>query len=303
MTVTTDLLAPYESTLADPRRRSLARQLLDEALGICTCRRGAAWHARESVYAAAFTEPCAPARATPAELLTAGRYAMLFLLVEDSPAEQARTLAELLRGPITPATSADGEGAAQLHSLLADFTDRGLPTGRLCALLAELCSAIAAEAATDPTAPPASPEHLHLRRMATIGTYPYVECWRLLRGLPPADPGTPAGRLTDLAVEAAYLADDLLSTPAEQHAGPQHASGNTLLAGAEPYASARRSALIRYNRLVQQLTEAQGDPYAELLARITDGRLTVYADLAAIRYPGTPLELLPLLRRVRTPTE
>ncbi|MER5636819.1 hypothetical protein ABT095_07685 [Kitasatospora sp. NPDC002227] len=294
-TAVTTLLTPYHQALPNAQRIWLAEQLLDESLARCTCRRGAARHAREAVHSAAFTEPCAPAGASPAELLTAGRYPMLFLLVEDSPAEEARSLAELLREPARPTGpgpgpgpgpgsasgtgTGTGEARSQLDALLADFEQRGLPTGRLLALLAELCSAVAAESATDPAAPPPSPEQLRRRRMGTIGTYPYLECWRLLHGLPPADPGTAAGRLTDAAVEAVYLADDLL-----------RADGGPGLV--------REAAVTRYNELVHELATAPSGPYPGLLARVVDGRLTVHRDLAAARRPGAPPALTDRLHRV-----
>ncbi|MED7954199.1 hypothetical protein ACFVYP_06190 [Kitasatospora sp. NPDC058201] len=51
--------------------------------------------------------------------------------------------------------------------------------------------------------------------------------------------------------------------------------------------------------LVRGLAAAQDRPFAVLLARVVDGNRAAYGELAATRYPGAPLELLPLLDRVR----
>ncbi|MET9403129.1 terpene synthase family protein [Kitasatospora sp. NPDC002965] len=293
------LLTPYRGALTGPLRRRLARALLGEALASCACGRGAARHALESVYAAVFSAPCGPAGAGFAEHLAVARYVVLFFLVDDGPAGEARALADRLR---RGDESGEDEPGRQLRALLDGLRARGADRDRLVALLADFCSAVAEEAAADLAAEPLPPDRLLHLRARTIGVLPYAECLRLVQGLPPPDPGSADDRLVVTAVEAVYLANDLFSAAVEGRAGPRPPSGNTVLAlarsGEGPRAAAE-GAVARYNELVRGLAAAQDRPFAVLLARVVDGNRAAYGELAATRYPGAPLELLPLLDRVR----
>ncbi|MEV6973581.1 terpene synthase family protein [Kitasatospora sp. NPDC093806] len=295
---TAALLAPYEPVLACPERRALAAALLDEALAGCTCGRGAAWHARESVYSAVFEFRCSPADATFAERLAAARYVELFFLVDDGPPAEARALAGRLRAGAVGL--GDSEPARQADALLAGLRARGLPTDRLADLLADFCAAVAEESDGPPP-----PERSHPLRMDSIGTRPYIECWRLLRGLPVPPPGSVDHRLMDATVEAVYLANDLLSAAAEEHVAEQ-AQGNTVLARARATgdrAGATEAAVTRYNHLTAALTAARERPFPSLLGRVVDGNRASYRDLATTRYPGMPLDLFHRLHLVTRPTD
>ncbi|MFC5661944.1 hypothetical protein ACFP3U_02990 [Kitasatospora misakiensis] len=298
------LLAPYREAMTAPGAAALAAALLDEALAHCGCERGAGWHARQSTTAAVFGVHVSPADADVAERLTVARYIALFLLVEDGPPEAARALAHRIRAdPGTTGTGTgysdgcgDGEPARQLRLLLEDYRDRALPTGRLTALIAEFCAAVAEESAGPPP-----PGQLPARRAETIGTRPNIECWRLLRGLPLPPPGSPDHPLPEATVEATYLANDLFSAAVEERAGGSFAAGNTVLARARATgdrAGAVEAAVTRYNALVAALAAARHRPLPALLGALVDGNRTGHLALAGVRYPGLPLDVFDRLHVV-----
>ncbi|MFJ4090493.1 hypothetical protein ACIPYS_02825 [Kitasatospora sp. NPDC089913] len=287
------LLAPFRDVLAAPGAPALAAALLTESLAHCGCDRGASWHAGEAVFTTVFELHASPADADPAEHLTVGRYIALFFLVEDGPPEEARALADRIRAGTG---YGDGEAARALRVLLADLRDRGLPTGRLTALVAEFCAATAAEAAGPPP-----PGRAPVPRAETIGARPHIECWRLLRALPPPAPGSSGHAFAEATVEAVYLANDLLSAAVEERAGGRAAAGNTVLARARATgdrAGAVESAVTRYNTLVATLAAERHRPLPALLGELVDGNLRGHLALAGVRYPGLPLDVLGRLRTV-----
>jgi hypothetical protein len=289
-------LEPYRGRFIDQWHRELTEELLAWSLRLCSCRRGASWHARTAFLAATFEVHCAPADAALWESLLCGKYCTYFFIVDDAPREEVTDLADRLR---TGRPAASSELGAVHRKLLDDFRAGGLSAPRLETEIAEFCSAVSTEGLHDVHT--MTWEQFRALRRVTVGTHPYITCWRILRGLLDAERIAESEVLVDLAVEAAYLTNDLASLTKELHADEDgaYATSNWVrfhARSSNDLHEAVHAAVTRYNHIVETFRQAGHRQLVRLLSSFVDGNLSSYFHLTAARYPDAEETLHGLLR-------
>lgn len=279
-----DFLARYQPHMISERHRDLTEEVLSWLLHRCTCARGPAWHARSAFFGAAFGACCAPADGTLRECLPAAKYTAFFFSLDDLPsgAFPDLTFLQVKDAPTAPAD----EFAALYQDLLHDLGAHHPMLAQFRTETADTCAAMLAETRLDIAG--LSPDQFHALRCRTIGTFPYITCWRIVRNLPPPDPDDP---LVERAVEAVYITNDLASLTRDSRPAVDGEPPTVLnlITFHSRHSSDRDraidAAIARYNHIIEQLGWGHG-ALAQLLGSIVQGNADGHLHLAAIRWPG-----------------
>ncbi|MPY59756.1 terpene synthase family protein [Streptomyces spongiae] len=280
------LLEPYNAYMIDERHRCAAAALLNWSLTLCSCRRGASWHAQKAFHSATFAVLSAPDGATETQTLTAGKIAAFIITADDDPNEELTAMARELR---MPRPVADGELGAAYHSLVDELCSQNLDPRPVKTRLADFCAAVASESHQDPGTM-AWQEFRALRRN-TIGAHPYNMYWIAAWNFPEPVAGSTQETLAEHVVEGTYLGNDLASAYKESRTG----AAGAFLVSNSVLLMARRSGdrqaaidavITRYNHLVDLVGHTRHDAFGSLMCTLLDGALRSYRSLASTRYPG-----------------
>lgn len=297
----------YRPLITTETQWRITRDLAEQAVAHCRCRRGVAAHARHAYAASTFHIHCAPADAGYRERLRDGQYLLCFMVANELEPGKLRAFIDHFPQARAGRTVSDGELEANYAILAESLKHSGFDHGAFHAAFLKTCHARRDEQSVDKATIPK--QRFVILRRETVAVRPQLAYWDTQRAVQfghHAQQLWTTSAITDLVVDAIWLCNDFFSVENDL-TGPRPdgppASLNGILIDARDsgdLASAIDSAEAEYNQktydieqIIRHFTDIAADLNEPLLpfrartaARVANGNLRGHRLLMPLHYPG-----------------
>lgn len=297
----------YRPLITSEIQWQLARDVAEQALAHCRCRRGVPAHVRHAYAASTYEIHCAPTDAGYRERLRDGQYLLCFLIANELEPEKLCAFIDHFPQARAGRAVGDGELEANYAILAESLQYSSFDHYAFHAAFLKMCHAMSDEQFADMATIPKQ-RFVTLRR-ETVGVRPMLTYWdtqRVVQFDPHAQKLWTASAIADLVVDAIWLCQDLFSVEndlAKPRMDEPQVSLNGVLIDARDsgdLASAIDSAEAEYNnkthdieQIIRHFTDIAADLNEALLpfrartaARMVNGNLRGHRLLMPLNYPG-----------------